>query len=496
MVIDPPRRTRRRTLLATGGAVGAAAGCLGRDAARITESRLSTDRPATATAAATDRQQAPHAIVVDDRFDGNDVGARFNAALNRHPDARAFVVPPGRYQLRTPLDCTSNRGFDGGHLYLQGVELVGRTDGEPMIDCTGSRAMVLWGGRLTGADRSTPSVGVLQARDESARVASMHKLIATRITGAFETAAIYNYAAEECTYSSTWLSNGIGDTYVGTVDNRDSVGSAYVTIATGRQSNNGHHFNDAAWFACIGNDDESAAIVAQGVDSLNVDQAFIASNCRAGVLIEGTERFPGPTSITNTRFHAGPNEYIRDADRQYRPIDSAEMGMDASVRIDGPGGIGNLEIHNCVLQADGPVVSQASGTSIRGFGYTRNTYGSRPGIYDTDAPVLHHVENLEVRHDPITFGGDTTMALGTVAGPGVIYSTDVTWDAVGPDVWVNGVHAATQDLAGVEPSFAGERRRDDGSNFAPGEPAYADPANGVWRATSDPAEKTASYSGE
>jgi len=51
----------------------------------------------------------------------------------------------------------------------------------------------------------------------------------------------------------------------------------------------------------------------------------------------------------------------------------------------------------------------------------------------------------------------------------------------------------TYNLSNKIPSYDGHVLRDDGTNLAPGEYAYADTDNTVWRAFSDPTNSTVNY---
>jgi len=495
--------SRRKILGATTSMVGGVAGCTIDDGSRTTEATASSTATDQQTTPPTGSPRAAAGVVVDDRYSGDDIGARFKSARDANPDARLFTIAPGTYELSTPLDCTSDRGvrnnriFDRSHLNLQGVTLVGKTAGQPMIDLTGTRDVKIWGGVLRGSREATPNIGVLQARNQSGAVAETHKIYSTTMIGAFETACIYNYAAEECVYIGPFLVNGIGHPVIITGENRNDVSSPYVQIATGKLSTNGFHFLGGPYIATFANDDSSACVVAEATDSLNLDQAFLASNGKTCVLIEGHPNDPGPTSITNSRFHPGPIEFNPNPEaRRFSPLQGkSEMMAETAVRIEGNGKTHNLEIHQTAMQSRGPVVSQNESTLIRSLTLTGIEYIDRPGVYEPEAPEFKNVENAVIQHkydDSLADSGET-LKLGNISGPSIVHAANVTWNSADPYVWINGTRVARADLSTVVPDFQDDHRLDDGSNFAPGEMAYADMSAQVWRAVSDPENNTVSY---
>jgi hypothetical protein len=489
VMFTPPEEPRqhRRSVLASGIATGVgSAGCASRS-----RQQRNPDGPDTAQESGTPtRGRRGTGIVVDpDLYGGEDIGETFNNARDAHPDALSFVVSPGKYELTTPMDCSSNRPFTRGDLDLRGVTLVGKTDGAPMIDCTGTGRIRFWGGTLRGDLSEPPNVGILLARDETGSGAAIHRLFGTEVTFGFTNAAIYNYAAEECTYAGVNLWNVLGPTYVGTRANVDDLTSHHSTIATGGQSNNGHHFTQGSRVVMKSNGDTDAAIVADGVNSLNLDGVFLAANGKTGILVETSSRYAGPISIVDSRFHPAPNTYDPEAGENVSL--GSEQAMDTNVRIEGDDRVENLTVRNSVLQCDGPAISQVEGTAVSTFEYAHNQFVSRRG-FTTDAPKLTLVEEALVEHKPAD-SGDTTLDLGRIRGPSVVYSPDVEWTSADDQVFVNGERVVTADLANERPAYAWETRRDDGTNFAPGERAYADVDSALWRATSDPSGSTISY---
>lgn len=135
-------------------------------------------------------------------WSGDDIGAQWNSMVSgvrrfgddsRFAIPRLFMIAPGVYDLRTPMDLTgfrSNQHFD-----FRGVQLRANLPRQCALDLTGSSGCTLWSPHLTAANCA---IGLLESRPENDGASSgKHTIIAPHISGIFEIAAYYNCAAEE-----------------------------------------------------------------------------------------------------------------------------------------------------------------------------------------------------------------------------------------------------------------------------------------------------------
>jgi hypothetical protein len=505
-------RTRRDVLAATGSgtAIGGLAGCSsdgGGTATTASDQRgtAATSGGGTGTGALDDGYGSVSPMVVDASYGGaDDIGEALTNARQDNPNVKFFRVAPGRYEMTTSADFSRNigrefndaeRGFKSGWLDLRGVQIHGKTDGDPMFDFVGSRQVRVIGGWLQGRGSTPPSVGILQGRpDASPTNSGHHNYYGTRIRGTFGTAPYYNFAGEENVYVGVEF---VGDNSPGaihTADNHENVESPHTTMKSGSGSNNGHYYVGGAdvWSK---SEDAPAALVGRGVRSLKLDNTYVSSAAQAGILIDTTPYACEGVAIKSTRFHHSGAE------------------MTNCIRIQGPNPLRQFAVRDADLWSSGPVVDQAESTPIQGIRYTGNARRREPtGIRGENSgkpPVfrggLEHGGFLEQSRgwagtplaseqslvieraeDVVLKGHD--LSVNEMAGNSVLID-----DGAGSVQTNGGVAVGRGDLSGVAPSQDGEFRRDDGTNFAPGEPAYADTEAGVWRALSDPSGTTVQY---
>lgn len=121
-----------------------------------------------------------------------------------------------------------------------GATLIGQVgDGTPVVDLTGAFQTRWYGLDIHGHDTSTPQVGVLLARNDTAESAGDHRFVDVTIFGNFNLAAVYNYASEW----NRWVGGGIrvaegseAGIYCTTDNAEQGVTSPNTTLASGTQS--------------------------------------------------------------------------------------------------------------------------------------------------------------------------------------------------------------------------------------------------------------------
>jgi hypothetical protein len=188
-----------------------------------------------------------------ERYGGSDIGAAFNNAREEHGFRGVhYVIDPGNYDLRTPIDLTGIRGFEtdgaggaGVTLDLQGVVLTQRT---PIgIDMTGSHnSITVLGGKIWGdlpKNQRDVQVGVLQSRaGDSRNPSGIHQFFGLHVSGVYEVAPLYNVSSESNGYFScqffnkrfgNWGPEGSYGVYVGG-DNPAGVESPHDEIGVYR----------------------------------------------------------------------------------------------------------------------------------------------------------------------------------------------------------------------------------------------------------------------
>jgi len=416
--------------------------------------------------------QANDVIWIDDTYDGlGEIGAAFNAARDDYPNSRYLAIRPGTYTQTTTLDLTSNRLQDVV-LSLYGVELLGETGGQPMIDCTGSRNPEIYGGRLVGQSSNTPNVGLLLARDNSGANVGEAQTIGTEIREDFNVAALYNYAAETNSHFNSEFrqhsTSGYG-VHI-TVNNDAGVTSPYVTIASGKKSNNEHGFHGCT-VQYKPNDSTGIGLYQNGADGVVIDDGcLIASGGRAAIQID-------------TAGDASESFHFTDGSRTHPTSVLPDIGIEIIDSSGGAGGnLSGFHVHGANLRATNATIEQGTNPSIARAKVGPNNYN------DGDAPIFQDISG-QIFYDSTPALGNTTLQINDLLrSPSVVIAEDISINVSNPRTWVNGGSPTPADLSTVTPVADGEILRDNGSNTpnAAGEYMWADTGAGVWRAFSDP----------
>jgi hypothetical protein len=487
-----------------GGGIGAVAGCLGGEDETVSDvpehSREDRESPTGAGSA----NSRGILVVTEDYGGAEDIGEAINTARREDPARRFLRVTPGRYELTTSIDLSrgigreandARRGFKNGWLDLRGVQLWGKTPEEPMIDLVGSRYVRLIGGWLQGRGAVPPAVGILAGRHESARSVGNHNYYGTRIGGAFQVAGYYNVAGEENVYVGVDFGGTDTPGAIHTADNHHEVTSPHTPTFTGRSSNNGHYYLGGSRVMTRG-DDQAGALVARGVRSLKVTNAFVQSSGRSGIAIDTTPYDCRNLTVDGCRFHHagremshciqlfGPNDVVQCTmtDNAFWSSDAVVDQSPSTAIVNGIRYAGNTrhrEPTDVRKDSSGPP-PQFRGGLIDG-GFLEQTNGWTGTSLSSESPLF-----VERARDVILKGPNVTV--NRLEGNSVLID-----DGSGTIRTTGGFSVGRANLSTVVPERDGEFRRDDGSNFAPGEPAYGDTTAGVWRAFSDPTGKTVRY---
>jgi hypothetical protein len=118
-----------------------------------------------------------------------------------------IYLPKGEYVLEKTLDLTApSGGYQGGVRLVgcgRGSRIVARTNGQPVIDLTGTNHAVienLWINAEQATQENAPNVGLLLARTRSGNASQEHRFTNVMFSGRFSLANVYNVTSELCRF--------------------------------------------------------------------------------------------------------------------------------------------------------------------------------------------------------------------------------------------------------------------------------------------------------
>ncbi|MCB8878767.1 hypothetical protein ACELLULO517_00865 [Acidisoma cellulosilytica] len=142
-----------------------------------------------------------------------------------------LLFPTGVYAVRSSVNLTMLRNIntviDG-----QGSVVLGRCEGEPIIDALGARWLTINDLTLLSDSDVLPSVG-LQIGRVTLDVADDHHLTNVKILGAFSKASLYNKGAETSSFEHVYLTNNYPQGYCLVQDglNHFDIKSKYINMS-------------------------------------------------------------------------------------------------------------------------------------------------------------------------------------------------------------------------------------------------------------------------
>jgi hypothetical protein len=430
------------------------------------------------------------------------IGEAFNNARADFGVNTLYNVSPGDYvQDSETFDLTGVRSGNIA-LNLKGVRIEQRLP--VSIDCTGSHSsLTISGGNIRGDTQSDIDCGLLLARDSTNNAAGKHNITGLRISGRYDTAALYNVTSETNQYFGCEFEAKIGGNFGadGTAgvhisgENNGRVTSPHSTIVSdtdstattgGNQFYSGSIRGHTGIRLEVGNQNPIKHTAFYSVYGGGVDEWVFLD------LQEEKEMMD--IAFENCWVADDLPQYIFRASSQSNTTLIHQFAIRGGrYHCTGGSGANCIEFSNRNVELRNPDIepstswNQESGMNIGDVTFGRVSYDdSTLSVESADRCTL-----MATNPQSISISGTVNNVLkkGT-RSPEIIQAdtskqTRMSLSGFGTDL--------TGDLSKITPDYDGQVRRDDGTNFTTGEYAFADLSTGVWRAFNDPGADTVQY---
>lgn len=246
-----------------------------------------------------------------------DIGNSINLALASVTAGEAvrLLIPSGTWDSLTPINLTSSVNHQGvviqgmskanSGAHVAGIHIKHAGVG---IDMVGGRFVTIRDLLISGDATTTPTIGILMARNSGETSAGEHFLENVNIEGNFSTACVYSYGSEVNRYvGCRFYNREVGGSCVRLdSDNTGGAASTFATIDTADpQSDTEHrfigcHFNQSA---ATGNADN---VFIRGVHDILFSGCFFVCSTRANFYFDTSGSSDcGNVTIDSCRFEGG-----------------------------------------------------------------------------------------------------------------------------------------------------------------------------------------------